>query len=160
MSAGFLAADFQGTSTAMKRKALTDFMASACGAENAFEQKECLSDDSGETRLKRHPGLQSNKVQPVPLAACERDIRVKGTRFWDETAKLGGCGDTFMEQEQFGGNRDAGKEYPCTIEEAQPRKLNWNRRQTHFAQSRHYALILFLVGFAQELKSDVPGFRR
>jgi hypothetical protein len=78
-------------------------------------------------------------------------MRVKGTRFRDESAKLRSCGYMFMEQEEFGGNGDADKEYPCTIEEAQSLKPYWNGRQTHLAQSRHNALIVFLAGIAQKL---------
>ena len=141
-------------------KQRTDFVASACGAEEAFVQKEFFSDESGETRLKAHPGLEPSKVLPVPLAACQRDMRVKGTRFRDESAKLRSCGDTFMEQEQFGGNGDADKEYPWTIEDAQSLKPYWNGRQTHLAQSRHCTLALFLAGVTEKLESNVPGFGR
>ena len=113
---------------AAEGKALADFVAGARGAEEAFVKKEFFSDESGETRLNVRPGLESSKVLPVPLAACERDMRVKGMRFRDESAKLRSCGDTFMEQEQFGGNGDVDKEYPCTIEDAQSLKPYWNGR--------------------------------
>jgi hypothetical protein len=87
---------------AAERKALTSFVATACGAEEAFVQKELFGEESGETRLKAHPGLESSKVLPVPLAACERDMRVKGARFGDESTKPRSLIDILLEREEFG----------------------------------------------------------
>jgi hypothetical protein len=51
---------------AAEGKALTSLVASACGAEEAFVQKEFFRNKSAESRLKAHLGLESSRVLPVP----------------------------------------------------------------------------------------------
>lgn len=113
---------------AVERKALTDLVASAGGAEEAFVQKEFFSDESGETRLKAHPGFEFTEALPVPLATGESDMRLVGVSFAGEPALLRRGGDPLVQDQQFGRDLDAGKEYPCSIEKSQSLKLNGNGR--------------------------------
>jgi hypothetical protein len=73
---------------AAEGKALTDFVASACGAEEAFVQEKFFRDESGETRLNPHPGLESGKALPAVFASSNCYVRLEGTRFWNESASL------------------------------------------------------------------------
>lgn len=141
---------------AAEGKPLPSLVASACGAKEAFVQKEFFSDEWGETRLKAHFGPESSKALPVPLASGKGYVGLEGAALRFESAEPCSCGDAFMEQEQFGGDGDADKEYTGTIEDAEPLKPYWNGGQIHFAQSRHNTLVFFLAGIAQELQSDVP----
>jgi hypothetical protein len=145
---------------AVERKVLTDLVASAGGAEEAFVQKEFFSDEFDETRLKAHPGFEFTEALPVPLTTGESNMRLVGASLVGEPATLRRGGDPLVQDQQFGRDLDAGKECPCSIEESQSLKLNGNGRQMHLAQSRHNALVVLSVGIAQKLQSDVPGFRR
>jgi hypothetical protein len=76
---------------AKEGKALSHFVAIACGAKEASVQEEFFGDESGETRLKAHLGLESSKVMPAVVAASKRYVGLEGTRLGNESAELRSC---------------------------------------------------------------------
>ena len=73
---------------AAERKSRTNLMARACGAKEAFVEKELFCNKPAETRQRMHPGLESSKALPAVLASSERHVRLEGTCLGDESASL------------------------------------------------------------------------
>jgi hypothetical protein len=117
--------------TPIERKALADLVVRAGGTEEAFVEKKFLSDKPGEAWLRAYFGFEFTEGFPLAFAftASKSDMRLVGTSLTDEPAKLRRCGDTFLEQEQFGREPDAGEDNPGTIEKAQLLKPYGNGRQ-------------------------------
>ena len=139
-----------------ERKAFSDFVACAGGREDALVKKKFMGGKPGEVRLAANFCFEFSKSAFLAFCARQSDMGLVRTRFLDETARLGCCGDAFLKQEQLRRDTDSRKENSGAIEAAKPFKTNGNRRRVERAQTRDQACVLLRVGIAQELQGDVP----
>src|ERR1035437_10101691 len=145
--------------TPRQRKALADFVAGAGGTKKAFVEKKLAGDKVGEVGRAADSGFEIVKIM-MAFAARQSDMRLEGASLGNEAAGQGGCGDTFLKQEQFGREPDSGDENPGALEAAKFLQANRNGWRVQRAQARDNTFVLFRVGVAQKLQGDVPGFGR
>ena len=81
-----------------------------------------------------------------------------GPRLGGEAA-WGGCGDDgLLENDERRRRFDVGEEDSCVVEETGGLKANGYVRVMNFAEPWNDAVVLLLVGAAEELQGNVPGF--
>jgi hypothetical protein len=142
-------------------KALVDDVAGAGGAQDAFVEKEFLSDKAGELWRGADSGLEFVEFLPrfLAFAARESDVGLVGASLGDEPAARRGGYDVFLKLKQLRREPDRGDENPGA-KDAQPFQLHRNGREMQFVKARDEARVLFRSGVAEKLEGDMPGFRR
>lgn len=148
--------------TSNEGKALTDFVVRTGGSEEAFVEQKFPGGKPGELRLMAQFAIEREKARRLAFAfaAGESDVRLVRTRLRDEPAMRSRRGNALLEQEQFWRECDGCNEDPGTIEGAQLFKPYGNGLHMQRTQMCGGAFVLFPAGVAQELQSDMPGFRR
>ncbi len=119
-----------GRLASIEGKALTDFVERAGGTEEAFVEKEFVSDKPCEGWLT--PYCSSEYVEALPLTpaftARESDVRLVGTILGDKPTMPRRRSDMFLKVEQFRRESYVYKENAGAIEEAQSLKRGWDGR--------------------------------
>jgi hypothetical protein len=143
-------------------KALVDFVVGAGGAQEAFVEKEFLSDKAGELWRGVDSGMEFAEFLPwlLAFAARQGDVGLVGASFGGNPATRRGSYDIFLKLKQLGREPDSGNENPGVVEDAQTFQLHRNGRRTQLVQARDQARVLFRSGIAEKLEGDMPGFRR
>jgi len=148
--------------TSTEGEALTDFVVRTGGSEEAFVEQKFPGGKPRELRLMAQFGFEreESRLLAFAFAADKSDMRLVGTSLSNKPAVRRSRSDALLEQKEFGRKCDGYNDNPRAIEGTQPFKPDWNGRHKQLAQSCGSAFVLFPAGVAQELQSDMPGFRR
>ena len=132
------------------------------GCGEAFVKNELVGHEWGELWIAVEAGFEGAEGFGCVFVfgACKGDVGLVGPRLGDEAAWGGGSNDGLLKNQQRRSKFDVGEEDSRSIEGPGCFETDGDVGQADFAKALDEAVVLLLIGAAEKLEGDVPGFRR